>query len=73
MNLHDSAEADQKLLELRQLYEPYSHALASYLGHTLPPWIPVKKSKDNWQTSAWARTPSSARKEVVGAHLDDHF
>ena len=73
MTLHEGAEVDQKLGELRNLYEPYAYALASYLGHVLPPWIPVKKGKDNWQTSGWARVGSAAPKEAVTAHLDDHF
>ena len=37
--------------ELRRMYEPYIYALANYLNQTLPPWIPQKKGKDNWQTT----------------------
>lgn len=73
MKLHDGAEADEKLTGLRKMYEPYANALASYLGHSLPPWIPVKKAKDNWQTSGWARTSDAVEKEIAAAHLDEHF
>jgi len=53
MVLLASPEADQKLAELRQMYEPYVYALAIHLKQKLPPWIPDKKGKDNWQTTAW--------------------
>jgi hypothetical protein len=64
-------EADQKLAELRKLYEPYVYALAERFNQTLPPWIPAKKSKDNWQTTAWTKTSN----ETAAAALvhDDHF
>src|SRR3989440_3571743 len=52
LKLHDGEEADAKLAKLRNMYEPYIHALASYLAQGLPPWIPQKKGKDNWQTTA---------------------
>jgi Ion channel len=66
-------EADKKLKELRIVYEPYVYALAERLQQTLPPWIPVKKIKDNWQTTAWAKKLENA--EAPGAALihDDHF
>ena len=66
-------EADQKLLELRQMYEPYVHALAIHLSQTLPPWIPEKKGKDNWQTTAWRQTAGANEKETVYVLHDDHF
>jgi hypothetical protein len=55
------------------MYEPYIHALANYLNQTLPPWIPVKKGKDNWQTTAWAQSAGLADKEVAKAVADEHF
>ena len=67
MKLHDGEEADRKLAEHRKMYEPYIHALANYLNQTLPPWIPQKKGKDNWQTTAWQL--SQAKEPVkVPAH-----
>ena len=71
--LHDGEEADRKLAEFRKMYEPYIFALASYLNQTLPPWIPMKKSKDNWQTTAWAQTAGVIEKEVTAVVVDDHF
>ena len=74
MKLRDDEDADRRLGELRRMYEPYIHALASYLNQTLPPWIPQKKGKDNWQTTAWGQSAGLEKeKEPSHAHADDHF
>jgi hypothetical protein len=69
--LAETPEADQKLAELRKLYEPYVYALAERFNQTLPPWIPAKKSKDNWQTTAWAKASNDT--EAAALVHDDHF
>jgi hypothetical protein len=71
--LRTTAEADQRLTELRQMYEPYVSALAGYLNQSLPPWIPEKTGKDNWQTTAWAATQGPRDKETAYVLHDDHF
>jgi len=71
--LFTTPEAQQKLLELRRMYEPYVFALAHHLNQTLPPWIPDHKSKDNWQTTAWAQTIGAVDKEAISLARDDHF
>ncbi|MDQ1729433.1 MAG: hypothetical protein QOD33_1558 [Pyrinomonadaceae bacterium] len=53
--LLDSAEAEEKLAELRAMYEPYVIALAKMLLVSLPPWIVGADAIDNWKTSAWGR------------------
>jgi hypothetical protein len=73
LKLHDGDNADRKLVELRDMYEPYIHALAKYLNQSLPPWLPPKKGKDNWQTTAWGRAAGLIEKEVPIVHADDHF
>jgi hypothetical protein len=73
MKLQDGPEADRKLTELRDMYEPYLYALAEYLKLSLPPWIPVKKGKDNWQTIAWGRSAGLIEKEAAAIAGDDHF
>jgi hypothetical protein len=73
MKLHDGAAADAKLAGLRQMYEPYIHGLAAYLQQNLPPWIPQKKGKDNWQTTAWGRSSGLGDKDVATPIMDDHF
>ena len=55
------------------MYEPYVFALAHHLNQTLPPWIPDHKSKDNWQTTAWAQTIGAVDKEAISLARDDHF
>ncbi|MGB9472023.1 MAG: hypothetical protein WBQ59_21955, partial [Candidatus Acidiferrum sp.] len=71
--LSATPEADQKLLELRRMYEPYVNALAIHLSQTLPPWIPDHKSKDNWQTTAWAQSIGATKTEPISLVQDDHF
>jgi hypothetical protein len=73
LKLHVGEEADRKLTGLRGMYEPYIHALAAYLNQTLPPWIPQKKGKDNWQTTAWGEAAGLAEKKVETVAVDDHF
>jgi hypothetical protein len=73
LKLRDDEEADRKLSGLRKMYEPYIFALATYLNQTLPPWIPAKKGKDNWQTTAWAQTAGILEKETFTTIADDHF
>ncbi len=72
LKLHDDAVADQRLSDLRRMYEPYIYALATYLNQSLPPWIPPKKGKDNWQTTAWGKTAGLVEPQAAVA-VDDHF
>ena len=74
MKLHDGEEVDRHLLKLRTMYEPFVYSLAMHLSQTLPPWIPQKKGKDNWQTTAWARESGLLdKKDVTTAVVDEHF
>jgi hypothetical protein len=73
LRLRDTEEADRQLIALRQMYEPYVHALATYLNHALPPWIPAQKGKDNWQTTAWGEAAGLVEKKAETVTVDDHF
>jgi ion channel len=73
LKLRDGDEADRRLIELRRMYEPYIQSLGSYLNQTLPPWMPQKKGKDNWQTTAWGQSAGLLEKESTHVHADDHF
>jgi hypothetical protein len=77
MKLHDGEEADRQLLKLRSMYEPFIYSLAMHLSQALPPWIPQKKGKDNWQTTAWARQSglfdTVDKKDGTTVSVDDHF
>jgi hypothetical protein len=55
--LRDGPVADQKLAELRRMYEPYVNSLSHYLMMPLPSWILASNTTDNWRTSAWEQTP----------------
>jgi len=72
LKLHDDAAADQRLADLRRMYEPYIYALANYLSQSLPPWIPPKKGKDNWQTTAWGQAAGFVERQTA-VTVDDHF
>lgn len=52
VKLHEEG-AEQKLTELRRLYEPYLQALSVYFRYRIPPWMPEERHIDNWQTSSW--------------------
>ncbi len=57
LKVREGSDSDQKLLELRQMYEPYLFSLSRYFGMRIPPWVPEPGSTDNWQTSAWGTIP----------------
>src|SRR5436305_138291 len=70
--LRGGHEADEKLLTLRRLYEPYVNGLACYLILPLPPWLPATAHKDNWQTSAFERGPHPTQTATAPVE-DRHF
>ncbi|HEY3025542.1 MAG TPA: potassium channel family protein [Pyrinomonadaceae bacterium] len=55
IRMSDGPETEQRLLELRLMYEPYVAALSDWLMMPLPPWILPPDAIDNWKTSAWGR------------------
>jgi Ion channel len=55
LRLKARPDFEERLSELRRMYEPYVVALARYLALPLPPWIRDVDRPDNWQTSAWDR------------------
>jgi len=69
--LHDSDSFDRKLRELRQMYEPYINALASYFQVSIPPWIAEEKWVDNWKGSFWERPSNGGNNGENGG--SDHF
>src|SRR3974390_559794 len=73
MALLGTPEAAGKLTELRGMYEPYVNALARHLDHSLPGWIPDKKGRDNWETTAWAKTSGISNENPAHLLHDDHF
>jgi len=62
--------ADEKLNQLRAMYEPYLIGFSEQLLMTLPAWGPAQSRPDNWRTSAWERAASAAGPSAV-LNLDD--
>jgi hypothetical protein len=73
VKLQEGNAADQRLAELRGMYEPYVGALAEYLCMDLPPWIVAGGAADNWQRTAWGRISRSVFPAATQADTDDHF
>jgi hypothetical protein len=71
--LREGSETDARLLELRQLYEPYVTVLANHLRLSVPPWMPAAQAKDNWQTSAWRQAAGAPIPRPAGTAADHHF
>jgi hypothetical protein len=51
-------DAEARIREIRELYEPYTNALGEFLLMPLPPWLPAAAALDDWQTSATAHMSS---------------
>lgn len=64
---------DQKLLELRQMYEPYVNSLSGYLAIMIPPWMGEASLADNWQTTAWGTDSKFQRGDVSKRSGKGHF
>src|SRR6266536_2288764 len=77
LKLRDSSEAEQKLAQLRQQYEPYCQGIARNLYITLPPWIRHDHIRDNWQAGPWDRMiQAQALGRISGDRrgiADEHF
>jgi hypothetical protein len=73
LKLREGDAAQQKLSELRRMYEPYIYSLSNYLHITVPPWIPESSRIDNWQTSAWGRSTGLQIDGLSEKVEDNHF
>jgi hypothetical protein len=50
---NDPQTAEIRLKNLRHMYEPYVNVLARHLLTSMPDWIAVNETIDDWQTSPW--------------------
>ncbi len=73
VTLNDAPNTEEKLAQLRALYEPYVHSLARRLFMTVPPWRRHEYKKDNWQGGPWDRAIQAQALERPGHPVDDHF
>jgi hypothetical protein len=65
-------KTDQRLGELRLMYEPYVNGLAQRLMVSLPPWIPPGDPHYNWRTTAWQRSLEGIAATAAVDEKDDH-
>jgi hypothetical protein len=72
IKLHEGETADRTLSELRAMYEPYIHALATYFQVSIPPWVAAERRLDNWQGSI-QEPRSAARNEPRARVKGEHF
>src|SRR5881396_943565 len=68
--LHAGDGAEDKVAELRRMYEPYVAALAQHLLMPLPAWRAGVEPHENWRTSAWGRPLGGASSRPVDPHDD---
>jgi hypothetical protein len=73
VELRERTEVEQRLSELRMMYEPYLYALSLYFLVSLPPWIPQSGRLDNWQSSPWGEDVGLQRKKWSRRSREDHF
>jgi len=71
--LRNDDASNSKLKELRDMYEPYLHGLASYLCVELPPWILDSQITENWKTSAWGRISGHTGRGHAVQDIEEHF
>jgi Ion channel len=64
---------DKKLIELREMYEPYLHALSERLLMPLPTWGVGQRSGANWKRSAWGKISSGPEDSGGSRSEAGHF
>ncbi len=74
LKIRKGNETEQRLEDLRRMYEPYIYSLSAYLRISIPPWISPVSRRDNWQTSAWERKSGTAGIAAAEEEeMDEHF
>lgn len=73
LQLERGQDADQRLRELRRMYEPYVGALSRRLLLPLPPWMKPPAQRDNWETSGWDSILHAQREESPALGEEEHF
>jgi hypothetical protein len=63
-------EIEQRLTELRMMYEPYLYTMSRYFLVSLPPWTPQVTHPDNWQANPWGEDEGPRRQR---RRSQDHF
>ena len=69
--LHPQA-FNEKLVQLRRMYEPYVFALSGRLMVSLSTWLRVSDRPDNWRTSAWEHSSANMPRSLFEDGEDVH-
>lgn len=64
---------DKKLIELREMYEPYLNGLSKRLLMPLPSWGVGSNFVENWKRSAWGRISSGPGGSRTSGGESGHF
>ncbi|HEV7967919.1 MAG TPA: potassium channel family protein [Candidatus Acidoferrales bacterium] len=64
---------DKKLMELREMYEPYLNALSLRLLMPLPPWGVGNHFVENWKRTAWGKISSGPAESGSSGSESSHF
>jgi hypothetical protein len=73
LTLREGPVFDEKIAQLREMYEPFVNALSKYFLLALPAIVPDKTGVDNWQTSAWTKRTVSFGGLPITHDKTDHF
>jgi hypothetical protein len=73
LRIREGRDVDEKLVQLRSLYEPYAISLARYLNLAVPGWFPDGRRADNWQTTAWEKSPVAVETPAPDLAEEEHF
>jgi hypothetical protein len=73
LKLREGPEVDQKLKELRRMYEPFVYSLSDRQRLPIPPWILESSRTDNWQMSAWGRSGGFEKSKRSKRPDEGHF
>jgi hypothetical protein len=64
---------DKKLIELREMYEPYLNGLSLRLLMPLPSWGVGQRFVENWRRSAWGKISSGPADSGSSSTESSHF
>jgi hypothetical protein len=73
VSFNDGGQVEQRLSELRAMYEPFAAGLSQRLLFNLPPILSAKEPVDNWQTSPWTRRTPGIGALPTGDVENEHF
>jgi len=73
MKLREGRAVEQRLSELRSMYEPYAYSLSQHMHIPVPPWVIESPRADDWQTSAWERSTGFQIEDPSGKGGDEHL